>query len=84
MTSMIGLICACTVACNLPPVLLKILDNEGEGVALRSVMYLIYWSQFSIDFVLYAASNKQYREAYLLLLKAILRHCYCRLGVRAD
>ncbi len=77
MTHMIGLICAATVCGNLPLVLQKLLDNEGQNSFLKAVVHLLYWSQFSLDFVIYAASNKQYREAYLLFLKEARLKCLC-------
>ncbi len=68
MTRMICLMCTYTVLCNAPKVLLKMTDFEGELTVVRTLATAIYWSQFSGDFVIYAGSNKQYREAYLLLL----------------
>ena len=63
--------CTCTVLTNLPMGLLKLADFHGELIVLRSVVMMIYWSQFCTDFIVYAASNKRYREAYLLLFKTI-------------
>jgi hypothetical protein len=35
----------------------------------NKIIFSLYWMQFSFNFVVYAASNKQYREAYLLFLQ---------------
>ena len=68
MTRMVCLICTCTVMCNLPKGILKVADFRGELSLLRGLVTFLYWSQFSGDFIIYAASNKQYREAYMLLI----------------
>ncbi len=68
--------CTCTVLCNLPKVVLKLVDFSGEMAVVTCLSKLLYWLQFSGDFLIYAASNKQYREAYLLLLTDIC--CACK------
>ncbi len=45
---------------------------------------LVYWSQFSSDFIIYAASNKQYRDAYLLLLSEAYSACKRRIGCQSE
>ena len=34
----------------------------------------LFWMQSSVNFILYAASNKQYREAYFLFLREAVFH----------
>ena len=34
----------------------------------------LFWMQSSVNFILYAASNKQYREAYFLFLREVVFH----------
>ncbi len=78
MTHMLCLICATTVLSNIPAVVLKFVDSEGTGnAASKAAVQLIYFGQFSVDFVVYAASNKQYREAYLLLLEDFGSCLFC-------
>jgi hypothetical protein len=36
---------------------------------LNNLVFSLHWIQFSFNFVVYAASNKQYREAYLMFLQ---------------
>ncbi len=84
MTRMVFLMCTYTMLCNLPKVFLKLADFEGEQRAVRSIATAFYWSQFSGDFIIYAASNKQYREAYLLLLRDISMVCTTRTCRRED
>ena len=73
--------CVYTILCNLPPTIMKMVEFEGELTLLRTLTMLIYWSQFSGNFVIYAATNKQYREAYLLVVNDFLevfKRCCCK------
>ena len=76
MTRMMCLICVATLISNLPGMLVKLIDRESKYEALRLLGVLFYWSQFNMDFAIYAASNKQYREAYLLLVNDTLAVCW--------
>ena len=75
---MMGMVCTATLLVNIPIVLVKVVDSEGKNPALWSIAHLFYWLQFSTDFFIYSASNKQYREAYILLMKVIWRKICCR------
>jgi hypothetical protein len=67
MATTICIICFCYLCCNVPPVFIRIFDvNLGF---LSHFLSSFYWMQYSLNFVVYAASNKQYREAYLLFLR---------------
>ena len=65
---MILVVCFVYVAANLPKVVIKATRADAElpylALALDNVLLL----QFTGNFVVYAASNKQYREAYLTLI----------------
>ena len=50
------------------------LDRKGDNFWLRTLAYALYWSQFSVDFIIYVRSNKQYREAYIMLIRDM---CCC-------
>ncbi len=76
---MICTICLCYFLCNVPLALLLL---SGAGTSLsyaRALAESIFSLQYSLNFVIYAASNKQYREAYRLLLESLARRC-CRSG----
>ena len=77
MTTMMCLICATTLFSNVPIIVTKIVDSESEFKSVKAVLQFFYWSQFSVDFLVYAASNKQYREAYLLFIKNVPCRCCC-------
>jgi hypothetical protein len=67
MTKTICIICLCYLLCNFPVVFIRIFDID-LGI-IRHFLSSFYWMQYSFNFVVYAASNKQYREAYLLFLR---------------
>ncbi len=69
MTTTICTICVLYLVCNLPVMLLKMVGSEYELTYVRFIFSLLYWFQYSLNFFVYAASNKQYREAYLLFLR---------------
>ena len=56
------------------------LDLKGDNVWLRTLAYALYWSQFSVDFLIYARSNKQYRE-YIMLIRDM---CCCCCNAQDD
>jgi hypothetical protein len=53
--------------CNIPNIVLVAFDLD-PGINVRIMFQCINWLQFSFNFVVYAARNKQYREAYRLFL----------------
>ena len=62
MTSMICAICLCYLVANLPVVVLRAAGKLSEWPIARLVCLGLYWTQFSLNCVVYAASNKQYRS----------------------
>ncbi len=65
----ICLVCVSYLMSNLPKIALKWSQNEHGYPTLTAVFENVFLLQFTVNFVIYAASNKQYREAYLLLLR---------------
>ncbi len=82
MTRTIGIICASYIACNVPPILLKIISPTSKLFGLGRFTRFMHESKYSLNFAIYAASNKQYREAYLLFLSDA-RRTLCK-QVRSD
>ena len=65
--------CAAYLASNLPKILLKGSRTDLAYPALDAASENVFLLQFTANFLIYAASNKQYREAYLLLFASICR-----------
>ena len=64
-------LCMGYLICNVPIMIYK--GIYGNSILGNSYVILfvsaLFWMQCSVNFFLYAASNKQYREAYFLFLK---------------
>ena len=73
---MVYLICLSNLMSTLPAIVAKVIDSEGKYVAVRALFKSLHWLQYSTDFLIYAASNRQYRQAYVLFLKTCC--CCCR------
>ncbi len=69
---MILAICACYLLCNAPFMCLAVSGVGKELPTLRKLLENVFLGQYSANFVVYAASNKQYREAYLFFLNTVL------------
>ena len=78
LTVMVCAVCASYLIANLPAVGLRIINqNYVESPVLASVCDNIFGTQFTLNFVVYAASNEQYREAYLLFIQEVV---FCSRG----
>ena len=64
------LFCFCYFAFGMPVMICTISHNKGVEVPpiLYFVSYCLYWSQYSLNFFIYAARNVQYRKAYKAFL----------------
>ncbi len=67
-TSMICTICLCYLACNAPFVAVTLSGVGRKAPIVRKITENVFFMQYTLNFVVYAASNKQYREAYLFFL----------------
>ena len=54
-TRMVCLLCAYSILCNVPAAVLKVYQSDGDFTPLRTISMVFYWSQFSGDFMIYAA-----------------------------
>ena len=75
MTRTIGTICAAFLVCNLPAIIHKALDPRGTCLFLSHAFKVLFHVNYSFNFVIYAASSRQYREAYLLFLNDCILSC---------
>ena len=59
---MVCSICASYVVCNTPVFILRGLGMDHSNPFLFAAAQSLFWTQYSMNFVIYAASNKQYRK----------------------
>ena len=71
MAKTIGIICIAYLICNTPKIVFKSLwgNDHNDQVFLRLIFSSLFWAQCSFNFVIYAASNKQFREAYFMFVR---------------
>ncbi|XP_023331522.1 protein trapped in endoderm-1 isoform X2 [Eurytemora carolleeae] len=77
LTIMILLVCGCYVIFVGPIALINVLDYNAEKPEIHLVFFLLYWLQYSFNFVVYALRNEQYRKAYKFFLSHVWKTC-CR------
>ena len=69
-------LCMAYLICNVPIIIYK--GVYGNSIFGNSYVILfvsaLFWMQSSVNFFIYAGSNKQYREAYFLFLKDAVFH----------
>ncbi len=58
---MVCAICASYISCNIPVFVVKVFELDHSHPYLNAAMLSLFWTQYSMNFVIYAASNKQYR-----------------------
>ena len=80
MATTICIICLGYFFCNIPSIVI-LTFKIVPGNNLFNLIQCLNWLQFSFNFVVYAARNKQYREAYKLFLHDVL---FCRKARRQN
>lgn len=68
LTQSILLICICYAVFVVPLTLTNLLDPNTIRTDVLHFFYCLYWTQYCINFVVYAALSKQYRKAYKFYL----------------
>lgn len=68
MTWTILLVCISYFVFVMPISLLNIFDAEVVSPASHVIAFCIYWSQYSLNCVVYAVRSDQYRKAYVCFL----------------
>ena len=71
MAKTICTVCMGYLVCNMPIMIYRhtIGQNAKGSPYLKLIFATLYWVQCSVNFIIYAASNKQYREAYFMFLR---------------
>ena len=71
MAKTIGTVCTGYLICNMPIIVYKTIrgSNNNDNPYLLLIFSSLFWVQCSFNFIIYAASNKQYREAYFMFLR---------------
>lgn len=71
MAKTICTVCMGYLVCNMPIMIYRhtMGKNANDSPYLKLVCATLYWFQCSFNFIIYAASNKQYREAYFMFLR---------------
>ena len=71
MAKTICTVCMGYLVCNMPIMIYRhtIGKNAKGSPYLKLIFATLYWVQCSVNFIIYAASNKQYREAYFMFLR---------------
>ena len=72
MTWTILLVCISYFVFVMPISLLNIFDAEVVSPASHVIAFCIYWSQYSLNCVVYAVRSDQYRKAYVCFLRMLL------------
>ena len=68
---------------NFAGITIKILDPSVQHAGFSYASKLIFYAKYSVNFVIYCASNTQYREAYLLFLGDIAAFLRCKRKIAA-
>ena len=80
-TRILFLFCICYFLFGTPIMICNIIHGHGFHVDEKNdsafyyiyfISYCLYWSQYSLNFFIYAARNKQYRRAYIYFLKKVI------------
>ena len=71
MAKTISTVCMGYLICNMPIIVYKIIKGKkvNDHPYLLLIFSSLFWVQCSFNFIIYAASNKQYREAYFMFLR---------------
>ena len=64
----------------LPVLVGEVMDVKSQHPLLMLGLYFVYWSQYSINFFIYAARSEQYRKAYVYFLKKVIKKEYYLVG----
>ena len=68
MAKTISTVCMGYLICNMPIILYKFLMRGNYNPYILLVFSTLYWIQCSFNFIIYASTNKQYKEAFVLFI----------------
>ncbi|TRY76938.1 hypothetical protein TCAL_14708 [Tigriopus californicus] len=72
MTCTLFLICLCYLVFVAPIAIVNIIDPTAQNPQLHLAFFCVYWFQYSLNFLIYAARCEQYRRAYFFFLGKII------------
>ncbi|TRY76927.1 hypothetical protein TCAL_13052 [Tigriopus californicus] len=82
MTRTLFAICVCYIIFVGPIAIVNIIDPTGQLPALHLTFFCLYWFQYSLNFLIYAARCQQYKRAYAFLLGQMFP-CCCQFTAKA-
>ena len=65
------MICFCYFLFVVPMALVNMVDDNADYPRVHLSLFCLYWLQYSLNFVVYAARGEQYRKAYSYFLKRV-------------
>ena len=71
MTTTLFLVCFCYFLFVAPIAVANIVDYHVNKPEVHLGTHCLYWLQYSLNFVIYAARSEQYRKAYLFFLNQV-------------
>ena len=69
MTFTVFVVCFVFTLTCMPATFWTLIDAKTESQVPLTVVLMVYWTQYAINFMIYALTSKQFRKAYLLLIK---------------
>ena len=76
MAKTICIMCLAFLICNMPKIVYMSFGGKdyNDQAFLWVIFSSLFWAQCSFNFVIYAASNKQFREAYFMFVRVAVFH----------
>ena len=65
----LSLLCLCYIVFVGPIVITTLAGFQGQ---INLLCFILYWFQYSTNFIIYAAKSEQYRRAYRLYMRTCL------------
>ncbi len=72
MTRTLFWVCFCYFLFVGPISLANIFDTEVNNPEANLGLFYLYWLQYSLNFIIYAARSEQYRKAYVYFLTKVI------------
>jgi len=76
LTLMILSVSGCFVIFVGPIAMVNIIDHQVEAPKWHLGFFMVYWLQYTLNFIIYALRNEQYRKAYKYFIFMMLRRCF--------
>jgi hypothetical protein len=76
MSKTISRMCVLFMLFSVPATIIRLSDQTFSQPLLHVFYFYIHYAQYSVHFVIYAASNEQYQKAYAFFFSEVI--CCCR------